>query len=424
MPSRPQFAGPCRAFSRPSAALRALALCAAMVLATSVSVGPATAQGGPAPVEVDRVITEPLAQTAPVIGRMVARERGTVAALTRGPVAEVRVDVGDRVREGDVLVRLAADRLEQTVTARRAGVTRQQAALETARSQLDLAQQELARLERLKDSPAFSQARYDDKQREVATVRARVGEALATIESARAEMRLAEIDLDLATIKAPFNGVVLEKHMVRGAYANVGDRAVTLLNDEDLEIEADVPTRLIAGLSPGRVVEMRLSGDAARHDAIVRAQVPEENALTKTRLVRFVPGMEMDALERRLAAGQTVTVLIPVGEPRDVVTVHKDAVLAQGGSDNVFLVRDDGTVASRPVALGTAVGMRFVVEDGLEPGDLVVTLGNERLRPGQAVTWPGKQDGGAGDGGEADGAPGADGTDGADKSATSGATAG
>lgn len=365
------------------------------VVAGLLASAPVLAQGQAAPVEVDEVVSEPLAQTTPVIGRMVARERGTVASLTRGPVSEVLVDVGDRVREGDVLVRLATDRLAETVSAREAQLGQQQAALQTAQSELELARQELARLERLKKSPAFSQARYDDKLRQVATARARVGEARAAIESARAELRLAEIDLDLGTIRAPFNGAVVEKHLVRGAYANVGDPAVTLINDEDLEIEADVPARLVSALEPGEVVKMQISGNPERFDAIVRALIPEENALTKTLQVRFVPGMDPHDLDRHLAAGQTVTVHVPVGAARDVVTVHKDAVLPQGGNSVYVVV--DGVAQPRPVELGEAVGVRFVVKSGLKPGDIVVTLGNERLQPGQPVTWPGKDAGASGE---------------------------
>ncbi len=402
----------------------AFAACLFAVLA--VLPGIASAQGGerPALVEVDEVIVEPLAQTAPVIGRMVARQRGTVASLTRGPVARVTVEVGDRVREGDVLVELARDRLEETVNAAEAAVKRQRAALGTARSQLDLAQQELERLERLQESPAFSQARYDDKLREVQTARARVGEAQAAIAAAEADKRLAEIDLDLGVIKAPYNGVVIEKHTVRGAYANIGDSMVTLLNIEELEIEADVPARLLAGLDSGRLVSFQIGDDGVRYDAVVRAQIPEENALTKTRAVRFVPAIADDVLHGKLAPGATVTVRIPVGERRDVVTVHKDAILPQGG-DSVFVVTD-GKAEPRSVELGAAVGRRFIVKSGLEPGDVVVVMGNERLRPGQPVTTggpPAPQGGDAGGdagGGESD----AGGQNGSDKTAKSGANAG
>lgn len=340
------------------------------------------------PVQVDAVRTELLAQTFPVLGRLVARQSGTVAALTRGPVLEVLVDVGDRVREGDVLVRLALDRLQQTRATRAAEVAESRAALKTARAQLELAQEELDRLEKLKGSAAFSRARYDDKRREVAVAQAGIGEAEANVARTRAELALSDIDLALGVIKAPFSGVVTQKYIERGGYVNVGDQAVALINDRDLEIEADVPSNRLDGLTPGRTIDADLSG-LLHFPSVVRAMVPKENALTRTRQVRLIPDIDPATVDdgAGLAAGQTVTIHVPVGETRQVLTVHKDAVLAKGGGNSVYLVAD-GTVQPRSVTLGVASGDRFVVESGLAEGDLVVTRGNERLRPGQSVIWP------------------------------------
>lgn len=67
--------------------------------------------------------------------------------------------------------------------------------------------------------------------------------------------------------------------------------------------------------------------------------------------------------------------------------MHKDAVLNRGGSQLVY-VAVDGIAEVRPVELGIAVGERFEVVSGLRPGDLVVVRGNERLRPGQPITFP------------------------------------
>jgi len=77
-----------------------------------------------------------------------------------------------------------------------------------------------------------------------------------------------------------------------------------------------------------------------------------------------------------------------VGEPRDVVSVHKDAVIARGDGNVVYVV-EDGKANIRQVQTGEALGVRFEVISGLVPGDIVVTRGNERLRPGQDVTYKG-----------------------------------
>lgn len=360
---------------------------AMLLLGLVVGSGPAWAQGA-SPVAVDAVRVEELSQTVPVLGRLVAAQRGVVAALTRGPVVEVHVTVGDRVAEGDILITQATDRLERARDAAKEAVDAALASVATAQSQLELAGQELARLEKLRGSAAFSGANRDDKAFEVAVRKAQVNEARARVAQARAVLAEAQLEIDLGVIRAPFNGVVVARHTVRGAYLQIGDPTITLINDEKLEVEVDVPAQRITGLEPGRAVALRLDGQQDS-TAVVRAVVPEENALTRTRVVRFIP--DFFATEGLMpAAGQTVTVDLPVGEVRDVVSVHKDAILPKGAANVVYIVQEDSTVAVRPVQLGEAVGTRFIVLGGLVPGDLVVILGNERLRPGQAVTWPGK----------------------------------
>jgi RND family efflux transporter MFP subunit len=337
-------------------------------------------------VQVDKVIMEPLTQTMPVLGRFVARESGVVAALTRGPVESVLVAVGDRVKKGDVIAHLVATRIKAARALQAALVSERKAQGRTAKAQLSLTQTELKRLASLRESVAFSRARHDDKISEVAKFDSEVGEKKAAIASARAQLRLADIDLYNAKIRAPYNGVVSQKHTSPGAFLNVGDPVVTLINDDFLEIEADVPSDRLSGLSIGRVTSAKLENGQALK-VTVRAIVPEENGLTRTRPVRFTPKFSASA-EESVAANQSVTVLLPVGVRRDVVSVHKDAVIPRGGESIVFVAKE-GKAVRQALQLGDAVGNRFEVLDGLKAGDVVVVRGNERLRPGQSIKYKG-----------------------------------
>lgn len=321
--------------------------------------GASAQQNGATFVGVDAVKREPLLQTVPVVGRLVARQSGTVASRSAGPVAEVLVKVGDRVKKGEVLVRLVTETLKAQLDLRLAELVR--------------AQQELERIERLRatKSAAFQASRYDTLVQDVAR--------------ARAQLRVAQIELNNAEIRAPYPGVITIKHTETGAYLKVGDPVVAMVDDGQIEIEADVPVARIAGLATGAEVKFVVEGRAGSpYRARVRAVVPVENPLTRTRAVRFLPE---DRFSRDgIAVNQSVTVEVPVSAARDVVSVHKDAVITRGDRTIVFVV--DGKVATvRPVRLGEAIGGRFEVLAGLRPGDLVVVRGNERLRPGQPVRY-------------------------------------
>ena len=333
-------------------------------------------------VGIDEVVVEPLAQTQPVIGRFVARQAGEVAARTEGAVTQIDVHVGDRVAAGDVLAVLDVDRL----TWRRdlaASTAKEMAALRaSANAQLDKRRQELARLEGIRNSAAFSQARYDDAVQDVLTAESAVTAAAAVLARVRSNLKLAEDDLEHGTVYAPYDGVVSFRHTEVGAYVRVGDPVVSLVNENDLEIEADVPYNRIAGLQSGTVVTITLA-DQTTHNAVVRAVGAEENAMTRTRQVRFTPAVEGATVSN--AVGESVSVLLPLGAPRQIISVHKDAILKRQGMSLVYVVDEESKAQIRPVELGEAVGTRFEVLGGVGPGEQVVVRGNERLRPGQGV---------------------------------------
>ena len=345
-------------------------------------------------VQVDAVKIEPMVQTMPIIGRLVARQAGVVASRIEAPVAVVKVDVGDYVKKNEVLAVLVSDRLKWERELKAAKVAESKAKIATAKAKLALAKQELRRLERLRKSPAFSQARFEDKRLEVTSYQTSVVEAEARLRSARANLRMAEVDLRYTLIRAPYNGVVTVRHTIAGAYLKEGQPVVTLVSDEDLEFEADVPSNRISGLVSGVEVDFELE-DKTRHRATVRAVVPEENPRTRTRIVRFVPAF--NGTDMRFAANQTATLHLPIGKKRMVVTVHKDAVVNSRGNQIVFVV-EKRRARARKVHLGEAVGGRFEVLSGLEVGEMVVVRGNERLRDGKRVRIDGASGGKSGGG--------------------------
>ena len=335
----------------------------------------------PRAVRVDAVIVEPKSQTYPVIGRLVAQRTGNVAAQINGAVVEMNANVGDRVKKGDVLAVLAIKRLTAQRDKYAAALSTRRAMVQTAQAEASKTTQELRRMSNLKKSSAFSGARYEDLQRDVDARRATLVERRSQMKEAQAELDQVAIDLYNGSIRAPYDGVVSEKHTEIGSYVNVGNPVVTLINDTEIEVEAEVPSDRIAGLTTGRVVRFELD-DGTEHRATVRSVIPRENARTRTRPVRFTP--KFGEKLSRFAINQSVTVLVPIGKFQDVVTVHKDAIVHRGPNRVVSIIRN-GKAFPRQVTLGVAVGNRYIVEKGLKAGDVVVTHGNETLPPGAAI---------------------------------------
>jgi RND family efflux transporter MFP subunit len=332
-------------------------------------------------VQVDKVRIEPLLQTVAVIGRIVAVRGGAVAARIDAPVADMKADVGDHVKKGDVLATLVNDKFKWDREQKAAEVTEFQAKISTAKARLSLARQELKRISDLRKSAAYSKARFEDKRLEVARYQAELAEAQARSLRTRASLQMAETELRYTLIRAPYDGVITKRHTDAGAFIKEGQAVFTMVSDRDLEIEADVPGRRIAGLTAGKKVTFELVR-GQRIEALVRAVVPEENVRTRTRMVRFKPTFKIRP--ENIAANQSATVYLPIGKSRTVLSMHKDALVSSRGVPTVFVIRDRRAYA-RQVRIGEGVGGRFEVLSGLKEGEQVVIRGNERLKDGRRV---------------------------------------
>lgn len=339
------------------------------------------AQGGPASVGVETVEIQEIAETVPLFAEVVTAREGTIASRISGTVDEVMVLEGAIVEAGDVLARLDTELLEILARQAEAQLAEAAAGITIARSQLDQAESALARVEGLRDTASFSSSRFDEAQSDYFQAQGLLAEAEARVKTAEAALAETRYQLARTEITAPFSGIVLEVEVNPGEFLASGAAVVSLLDIGSIEIEASVPSKYINVLAPGLKVDgYTETGETL--DLSVRVLLPVEDTATRTRPVRFV-SEQLLQLEW-LAIGQSITVNIPISAPRNVLSVPKDALVQARGGWTVF-VNAEGKAEPRPVEIGVAMGDRFEVLSGLIEGDIVVTRGNERLRPGQEI---------------------------------------
>ncbi|MEM9583393.1 MAG: efflux RND transporter periplasmic adaptor subunit [Pseudomonadota bacterium] len=341
----------------------------------------ALAQGGPAAVGVQKVEMRGLTETVPIFADIVTARDGAVASRVAGNVEKIHVLAGTAVRQGDLLLELNQELLSIVVTQSEAELEEAAAQIETAQARLEKAQTVFERTEALKGSSSFSQGRFDDARADVLEARSGVvaAEARKTISQTRLDE--SRYRLTRSIIRAPFSGVVIEVQTIPGAFIQAGTPVLRMIDTESFEIEASIPARYVEGLEEGQSVQATTTS-GNEFTAKLRAILPLEDPATRTRPVRFSSSDLVDMAN--LAVGASLTLEIPIGAARDVLSVPKDALVQARDGWTVFVVEDD-QAQPRSVQLGVAIGDRYEVLSGLEPGDLVVVRGNERLRPGQAV---------------------------------------
>ena len=333
------------------------------------------------PVFTDKVILEPMSQTMPVLGRVVTNQSGIVATRIAERIEKLEVRIGDRVKKGALLARLSSDKLQQSLLLKSAELSRAKAIGEKSKAEFKKREQARQRILALRGSTAFRQDRDQNSQRDLEIAGGSLKEAEAKVAQAEAALNIAQQALRDTFIKAPYSGIIISTHVVPGSYTRIGDPIVTMLNHDDLEIEADIPTVRALKLVPNTPVQGKLQNEVPFR-ASLRTIIPQENMQTRTLAARFTLGASSKKI--RIVGNQSVTLDIPIGTSTRITTVHKDAILINKGNKNVYVLKDNKAV-KKAIKIGRSVGERFEVIEGLLPGEITITRGNERIKPGEIV---------------------------------------
>ncbi len=329
----------------------------------------ARAQSGtPAPVGVTAAIERSLGRAIRVPGSVESPRTSLVAAEVAGRVERVHAREGDVVPAGATLVSLRTTVFDIRLRAARAG-------LAEAEARLDLAARNLERADDLFASTVISRSALDDARSEHAAWRSRV-------ENYEAQIAQAELDLERSVVRAPFAGVVVAEHAEVGEWIPVGAPCAELQASGALDVRVPVPERYFAILDRNATATVRFDSiPGLELDGAIQAVVPRADARARA----FPVKVRIPAPDRRVAAGMLAEVEFRAAEDASMILVPKDALVTSSGRPAVWIVGSDGTVSSSPVRAGGGHGAWVEILEGVEAGQRVVSVGNERLRPGQAV---------------------------------------
>jgi RND family efflux transporter MFP subunit len=362
--------------------------------------------GGPRAVRVVTASRADLPDVVPVSGSLAAEQQVELGLEVAGRLAELGVDLGSRVRAGQVLARLAptdfalgVDQAEAALAQAEARlglagtgggravdpdstgvVKRAQALLEEARARRDRARA-LHSEGLLPDSELdTAEAAYAVAESQAQDAREEVLNRVGVLAQRRSEAELARQRLADTRLVAPFDGAVSERHVTPGAYLSAGQPIVTLVRTHPLRLRLAVPERQAARVRPGQEVRLRVEGDPATYVGRVARTSPAIVESDRTLAVEA----EVPNPEGLLRPGSFANAEIVTAADRPAVLVPATAVVVFAGIEKVITVVDGKSVETR-VRTGRRVDDRLEVVEGLEGGEQVVAEpGN--LAGGQEVT--------------------------------------
>jgi RND family efflux transporter MFP subunit len=304
-------------------------------------------------------------------GSVKSRTEMNLGFRVAGKVTERRVNIGDRVKKGDVLARLDPTDYRLAVQSAEASLDAAVKAVETARLTRERARTLLAK-------NTVPQSQLDQAELSYNQAVASRAAAAAALDQARNQLAYADLASDR-------DGIVSVVGAEPGQVVAAGTPVVTVVADDEKEIKIAVPETEIGNFQAGKTVTARFWADEALSlEGKVREVSASADPLSRTFQVR----VSLPA-DDKVLIGMTATVEARLGREAEGYSVPLTALAEKDGGKIVWTVdASKATVHARPVEVSGFTGDGVSVTEGLKPGDLVVAAGTQFMRENLTVKLP------------------------------------
>jgi membrane fusion protein (multidrug efflux system) len=331
-------------------------------------------------VEVTAAVVKPVGQQVTFVGRVAAVDKVELRARVEGFLKERTYTEGQTVAAGEVLFVIEPDQYEAIVAQRQADLAKAQAEVENAQAQF-------RRGEELLKQKNMSAAEVDK-------LRAAHRVAEASVDQARAALAAAQLDLDYAQIKAPVAGRVGRASLTVGNLVGPSSGTLATLVSQD-------PIYLIFPITQREYLESRRQVAAKGGDPraiIAYAKLPDGSTYEQPGHLDFVDvttdaGTDTISVravfpnpEGLLVDGQYLGVMVAEEKPADALVIPQAALQIDQQGAFVLVLDAENRVQTRRIQLGATQGGDVIVLEGLKAGELVITQGLQKVRPGQVVS--------------------------------------
>ena len=392
-----------------SQAVGVAAFCAAVaLLLAGCSRTPAAASNqsaaAPTVVGVAKLTRQDLNSALKISAEFRAFQEIDIHAKVSGYVKKINVDVGDRVKEGQLLATLEIPELQNEVAEAQAEVSHSESEIKRAQGELarSNASHEVAHLAytRLKSAAEkmpnlVAQQEVDDAQGRDLVAEAQVDAAKAALAASEQQLEVSKASLEktqsmfaYAQITAPFTGVITKRYADTGAMLPAGTNSSTtsmplvrLSQNNLLRLIIPVPESAVPKVRLGTPVEIRVPVLNKTFQGMVARFADRLDMATRTMDTEIdVPNPQLE-----LVPGMFAEASISLDQKKDVLTIPVQALNRQADQTTVLRVSPGNQIENVPVTLGLQTPSQAEVLSGLKEGDMVVVSGQNQLRPGQKV---------------------------------------
>jgi len=355
-----------------------------------IAAGAQPAPGAPPAVGVVRAQRQQITQTDEFIGRIQAVNRVALMARVTGFLEKRLFTEGTEVKKDALLYQIEQPPFQAQVDANKANVDQLAAQHRNAQISLDRAQDLAAK-------SAGPQANVDSA---LAAERA----LAAQIEGAQAQLKTAQINLDYTEIYAPIDGRITSTALTEGNVVSpTSGTLATIVSQDPMYVVFSIAQRtgldlrnryaakggFAAVVIKLRLPDGRIYGSEGNLDYVSPTVAENTDTLTLRGTIPnpVLPGMQAGQVgSRELGDGEFVTVLLEGVQPIEVLGIPRAAILSDQQGDYVYVIDAQGKAQIRRIQLGQSTPTTAVVTSGLSEGELVISEGLQRVRPGEAVS--------------------------------------
>ncbi len=311
-------------------------------------------------------------------GMVESKNSSLVAAKVMGTVTSMRVDRGQAVRKGQVLLTIEAGDARDRVAQARQGLEQAIQARKMAREEDALARTTFKRYKNLYDQKAIAKQEFDEMSTRLQMAGLKLQVASAAVSQARAALAEARTYLGYTVVRAPINGIVIDKKVDVGSMATPGAPLI-VLEEPSYRISASLDERLLGKVKKGTQVMVDLQAEGGPKTLPITQVTPGIDPITRTFTVRIdLP------YSAGLQSGLYVKLHVPYGK-RSAVMAPKAAIGRRGQLQFAYAVGQNGVLQLRALRTGQEYDGYVEVLSGLNPGDHVTVSGFEGLSEGDVV---------------------------------------
>ena len=336
----------------------------------------------PVLVEVVEVREGPVREQLSLVGSLKPKESVEVVAKVTGKLQRVMVDVGDAVKEGQLIAQLEGDEVAQQVLRAEASLAVAEATRAQRMAELENAQADDRRAQELQKGGLLSRQALETSQTRARVVQSQVALAEAQVRQAQADLAELNIRKQQTQVLSPLTGWVGQRYVSPGALVNPNNPIVSVLRMSSMFTEVRVPEERLAGLRIGNRAFVAMDALQGRTiEGKVARISPILDPATRSGSVQ----VEIPNPDGQLKAEMSARIQMETGTQRQALLIPREAVIMRGDQSGVNAV-DGDRARFQPIETGISSGGNVEVVSGLKLGTRVITRGTQGLQDGSPVT--------------------------------------